>query len=499
MKTPLLILSLCLLLSCKTEQANQQAGMFQVPAAFLPATQAFQIDPNKDTLLQLTAKGTVLHIPKNSFVDAKGNTVTNKVEINFKEYRNAADMAFSGIPMTYTKGGEELNFDSAGMFEINGRSEGKEIAIAPDKSLSIDYHLAKKNDSIDFYRLKKDQSNWELVSNIEPEVIEIPSDNAMNNLVKPIKAEENDDRIIAIAFEDRKMLPELQQFHNVKFRVADKSDFDSKELEGIWYDVDLKKTKTPGEYQVFFWGTNRNFEGVQVSYFVNPVYEGSDYDKALAAYEKKFAQIDSIRILEREKAIAISKEQRKEEIRQAEEQRKENERWLAEQKRIQDQWNEDQKQYQEKMAEERKKQNEEFQKIIQANQTYNGIVSNLSIRGFGVYNCDGIYRVPKTISISASYIDENQQPIVGPRLVSMIDLRYNGAFSFPANNFRCGTEGEIVLLLFADNNKLYLLDKGKFQEMNLTKNCSATFQMKEVSDKIKNTADLAQHLGLPLP
>ena len=81
-------------------------------------------------------------------------------------------------------------------------------------------------------------------------------------------------------------------------------------------------------------------------------------------------------------------------------------------------------------------------------------------------------------------------------MLSLIDLEYNGAFSFSPNRFTCNAKGNNVILLFSTSDKLYLLDKGEFAKMKIEKSGDYTFTVKEVSNTIRNTADLAKHLGL---
>jgi hypothetical protein len=54
-----------------------------------------------------------------------GALLTEKVTLSFQEYKNSAEMTFSKIPMTYKKGGEDLRFNSSGMFSIKGDCLGQ--------------------------------------------------------------------------------------------------------------------------------------------------------------------------------------------------------------------------------------------------------------------------------------------------------------------------------------------------------------------------------------
>ena len=77
-------------------------------------------------------------------------------------------------------------------------------------------------------------------------------------------------------------------------------------------------------------------------------------------------------------------------------------------------------------------------------------------------------------------------------------LDYNGAFSFNPNRFTCSKEGDNILLLTTNGAKVYLLEKGKFEQMNIDESGNYTFVMKDVTDSITNSDELAEYLGIEL-
>jgi hypothetical protein len=83
-------------------------------------------------------------------------------------------------------------------------------------------------------------------------------------------------------------------------------------------------------------------------------------------------------------------------------------------------------------------------------------------------------------------------------VLSLIDLQYNGAFSFDPGNFICDANGQNVLALFTKKGELYLLEKDDFAKMNIQKSGQQTFTMKNMTNEIKNAKDLANHLGIAM-
>lgn len=349
-----------------------EAIVYDVPEEFTPDFVDYRIDPTVYTQLPLGNEGTILRIPKDAFVDLEGNVVTTPVTIQYKEYNNAADMAFSKIPMTY-KG---YNFNSSGMFELQGQSNGEPVRVASGKSLQMDYHLAQKNPNTDFYRLNERSKEWKLVKKL-PEMAD-PAVAQKTNKVN---------------------LPELNVDQNVMpIRNQNVNNI-------VWNEV---RNQNRNEL---------NIRGRRGSNFVAKD-DGDRTNSTLLA-----AGAD-------------------------------------------------------------------------AGHTYPDIVKGLNVESFGVYNCDQVYRLPNRVSIAATYQDEKGQPIEDLHVLSLIDLKYNGAFSFDPANFTCNSKGDNVLLLFNKAGQLFLLDKGKFGKMNITASGAQTFTLRNVSNKIRNTKDLAKYLGI---
>jgi len=341
---------------------------FVVPKEYSATIDSYKINPRITTKLKIGSEGTVLHIPEMAFIDDKGKPITSMVTITFQEFKNSADMAFSQIPMNYTKGNIEYNFNSSGMFSIKGYSEGKEISINPKKPLYIDYALAKQNDNIDFYRLKDDSTNWDFIEEID----------------------ELENKVNSVAIVE--VVPVTRQIG-----TAVKLD-NANDVEIVNWHMGIEQD-TIQEGGAFVDNGNRS-------------------------------------------------------------------------------------------------QNTMLAPGMGAGHTYPPIIAGLNISSFGVYNCDQIYRLPNRVNINSTYEDEQGKKIEDVSLISLIDLNYNGAFSFDASSFTCDSRGDNVILLFTKSGELYLLEKGNFEKMKISNHGAYTFKMKNVSKTIKNTEDLKTYLNL---
>ncbi|MFT6499964.1 MAG: hypothetical protein ACJASQ_000071 [Crocinitomicaceae bacterium] len=370
----------------QSRSAVQVGPEFMISEEFMAEIQSFEIDPTIKTSLKIGKEGTVLHIPKSAFVDQEGKAITSTVTITYQEFKNPADMAFSGIPMTYTNRDVEYNFNSSGMFSIKGYSDGEEIKVNPAKSLSIDYALAKQNADIDFYRLKDDSTNWEFLEEI--------------------------DELTALEQDFTDSIPE----GNFGFGIA--AEPTVQQVNGT-AQLLLAKDNAEGNTNV-----------APTTTLGNPVTE-----KTIFQYNIEMG-VDS----------------------------------------VQAQKNADR--YVESVA----------------GHTYPPIISGLRINSFGVYNCDAIYRLRNRVTVQPTYLDENGDEIKEQKMVSLIDLNVNSAFSFGPRSFTCNPKANNLILLFTTSNELYLLEKGNFGKSPIANNGSSSYQMKNVTETITNSNDLKAYL-----
>ena len=104
--------------------------------------------------------GAVLRIPPDAFADANGNPVSGEVDFKFREFRDAAEILSSGLPMTYDSAGVTQLFQSAGMFEARAEQQGKELRLRAGKAVDMDYPPARRGEDFNFYALSEDGEQW---------------------------------------------------------------------------------------------------------------------------------------------------------------------------------------------------------------------------------------------------------------------------------------------------------------------------------------------------
>lgn len=105
--------------------------------------------------------GTQIHIPANAVIYDNGKPVFGKYTISYSEYRNAAEILFSGLPMEFKDKTGSYLFNSAGMYEIRGTKDGQTLAL--QKDLSIDFNCTKNEAGVNFYEMNDQTGEWNLL------------------------------------------------------------------------------------------------------------------------------------------------------------------------------------------------------------------------------------------------------------------------------------------------------------------------------------------------
>jgi hypothetical protein len=143
------------------EVAEDLLSAFIVPV-FDTKMETFSLNLSSAQTL-LTSSGTRLHIPADAFViAATGVAVTGDVDVKFDEFHSQGEILSSGIPMVYkTRAGEEVNFESAGMFEIRASKGEEKLALAEGKEIKVEL-ATEVAGAFEFYQFNETSGNWEL-------------------------------------------------------------------------------------------------------------------------------------------------------------------------------------------------------------------------------------------------------------------------------------------------------------------------------------------------
>ncbi len=128
------------------------------------------IDPSFKQIVSFD-NGTKVELPKDAFVDEKGNTINKKVALSLNTYNSTAEIIASGIPMTYHENGEKSEFVSAGMFNLSGKVGLDDVYIRKGENLVINYPTKVFGDDFDFFHFEEvkgdslSKGSWKKLSN----------------------------------------------------------------------------------------------------------------------------------------------------------------------------------------------------------------------------------------------------------------------------------------------------------------------------------------------
>lgn len=285
------------------------------------AFENYEVDPQKNEQLVLSS-GTVISFEKGSL---QPENLNRKVQISVRELNDKSTVFLAGVPMDYQ---ENDAFISAGMLEIRGTQQGKEVAINSMIPVKVDMKLTKDGSSFDFWKLNETKKAWEKYPSSTPkkqlskkefttdsvvikpvkanakmaaEIAKLDSkiekcNQSMEKLVKPsvvaYKIPEANHQKFDLEF-NKSTYPELAKFENLVFEIIPTNGYDKNFTKKTWSEVKLDKAN--GNYEMIFIG---NSEKMKVA--VRPVLQGNElkeaqknFDKAMQEFSTQLQKIET--------------------------------------------------------------------------------------------------------------------------------------------------------------------------------------------------------------
>jgi len=245
------------------------------------AFENFTIDAQQDEEIN-TENGTKITIYKNSLVDEDGNTVSGKVEINYRDYHDPLEVYLSGIPMNYDSAGVEYVFETAGMFELKASQDGKEISLKQDGKIDLDFISTSNEQDFNFYEFDEFTGKWIVESKAITTKTLVNSNSGKTALTKPVAQNKKN-----YAFDmelDKSKYPELSQYEGTMFEVKEGEAFNSMYYHVQWDNAEVKKLST-NNYQLALFK-----EDTTILVKVKPVVATNQYKKAMNKYNNQLAE-----------------------------------------------------------------------------------------------------------------------------------------------------------------------------------------------------------------
>ena len=364
--------------------------------AYSEIQKEFNVYPmnNSGGVLNYTS-GTKIKIQPYSVTYEDGTPVTGEFEIKYREFRNAAEIAFSGIPMTFN----DQNFNSVGMYEIRGEQDGKTLKLT--KPTVVNFQCTKGDAGVGFYHLDESARKWKKVKQITK--VRDSSVMTPNNIKREGKINE----------------------------MAVSGSLMSKS----WKTLAEKKTLL-------------HFSEESWKCYNEALIQVKDSVRELKRDDKKREIVLSVKSIE-----------------------------LINQKIEGD------------------KIPNHFYVRKRIDVFFPSLVKGLKSNSFGVYNCDQVYRISNRITLRPKYIDKNGNQIKNQYVLCVVDLNYNGSFSYNPNSINVNKKGENVLLLFTEDKRLFVLSERAYKKMSKN-STQPTIVMKNMTSELSSTEALKEYLNL---
>lgn len=457
-------------------------------------TTIYKVNAEKGATLEFKT-GSKITIPKNSFVDGNGKLVKGDVELHYREFHDPVDFFVAGIPMTYDSAGVRYHFESAGMMEMNAYQGNEKLAVAPEKSINIALASNYSGTKYNLYKLDTAVNNWaclgkDKVVSVVPKSAENFDDKTPNSVAEtpeyktietkketllqekevkltalpklskePLKPQEAKKNKYTFDLDvDAKEYPELAVYKDVMFEVgAENKNFNSSMYDVTWDEALIKEGADKGKnYMLSLKKASKQYDLV-----VYPVFEGKNYEKALAVFQEKFTKYTSE--LDKRKVAEAKVEQEYQAV-------------LAKLKQ------------QQQELERRWKEREENQFKLMSNQEK--VQRLFAVNGFGIYNCDNPLAYPTGITCKAKLNGENDKRI-NCYNVYLVDKAKNGIFTYAKNpvvNFSFNPASENILWT-VESGVLYWLKPEQFSGIEKNVPVSA-IKMNKVEQKFKNIDEM---------
>lgn len=254
----------------------------------------FEIDPAMgDTLL--VDGGTRIVIPANILTDENGKPVKEKVTIGYREFHDAADIIASGIMMNYDSAGTHFNFESAGMFDISGKTAaGKNVYIRKGAGIRIDLASFRGDENYNFYALDTVSKKWNYLT--KTAVAENPQvtpllDKAVPLPARPAEPQAYDGKSLVFDLDvDYQNYPELEGYNGVVWQYTGNNNTRNPGKESWvftenWNNAELGCTNAAKSlYRLKLKNGKKEFETE-----VSPVLDGKNLEKAKNKFREKMA------------------------------------------------------------------------------------------------------------------------------------------------------------------------------------------------------------------
>lgn len=459
----------------------------------------FVLEAEKDSIVSYIT-GSQIMVPANAFLDENGNAVKGKVELSYREFHSVSDVFLAGIPMTYDSAGETYHFETAGMMEIAATQNGKPLRTNPQALIQVKMVSDKKEDRFNTYYLDTTKKQWQYVSQsnfIEQEQTapaaktpiaeknnkknkKVSGDEALKEQsaeyrhlcdavtevekekpVAPKKAEKKKARFSIKV--DEKEFPELAEYNNLKFEVVNEKEYDPKQAQVLWEDIQMKRIEGGLNYEITFLKGKTSYSVV-----ATPAIEDKDYDAAQKVFDAKYKEYE------------VKLAQRK-----------------AEQQRMKEELEASAKEMEQKIQreiEEQQKRIKEYE--VKVEQT-NLFFRMFRVQNFGTMNCDQPQRLPVGASVMAEFSDKTGKDLK-MQCVYLVEPLRGIMYTYYTNNavnLRFNPAVENLIWGVTYNQDVCVLKSDEFRSAAKTDG-RVNFKLEVLNKKFSSADEVKDYLGI---
>lgn len=410
-----------------------------IPKLDLPY-QKFEIDPSQPNVLY-SKHGAKIAIPVNAFLDKDGNIIKGKVQLSFREFYNPLDFYLAEIPMEFNDNGVEKVFESAGMIELNAKSNNNELFVNPSNKIKVDLYSWTKSKDFNLYDLDKTTGKWIEKGKDSISTSILNDENSALPPIPPLPKVATHASFTII--DETNNFPEIKEYKNVHFEPIDVSKCKISDAQ----EMTVKPLKN-GIFEVtsiLKLGTFRK-ENKCECYLAFEA--GKDYNNALKTYQKKYANL-----IEKRKVISD---------------------------KIKFEWD--------KYYGIVKEYNKLTVKDLNGEEK---IIRTLTINNFGFVNCDYPTSYPSGGEIDPIYVDDNGKPITLENVVLVVK-NTNALFRY-SNIVKYNPKSDNLLWGLTKDSKIAFIKNADFKSLKNT-TAKQKVHMHIQKEKIRTYEDVANVL-----
>jgi hypothetical protein len=401
----------------------------------------YEIQPGNDTVIYHKS-GSVISIPKDAFLNEKGEVIKTPVQLKFRMFSNPLDIYLAGLPMTFSNAsGEEMVFESAGMFEINASNNGKAVQVNSNSKIKVDAVSYSNDTKFNRYDLDPKTNTWKELGKDE---IKMVSEESELGQLPEVPEEPKIAGKFAFQVLDRwNETDKLIDYKDVWFEPIDgkKCGFDAKDI--------LVKDLHNGTYEVTFVPWVKLPDTVKTKCICYLSFKDkSKHSKALKQYKKKYAGL--LHKIEKER------------------------------KNIRAAWTN----YNRKLIE----YNAYFARNeIKELKGASKIMRTLEVNQFGVVNLDWPHMYPQGAKVTASFVDENGNALNLKQLV-LVELGINALYRYTTTVY-FNPDSQNILWGLTEDGKLAYFTVSDFKNLE-ARSEKVVFKMRVHPEELKTYDDI---------